>query len=45
MSAAYWVSGLFCLALPLAMMLTVIVLLTWTRKELSAMVRRWINSK
>lgn len=45
MNVADWVSVLFCLALPLAMMLMVIALLTWTRKELVSMVRAWLGGK
>jgi hypothetical protein len=45
MSVADAVAGVFCLILPLATMLVVIAALTWTRREIVTMMRKWIDGK
>ena len=45
MSVADAVAGVFCLIFPLAAMLVAIVALTWTRREIVTMLRKWIDAK
>ena len=45
MSMADIAAGVFCLVLPLATMLVAIAALTWTRREIVTMLRKWIDSK